>query len=223
MTLILYIPCDNGCILLSDRQNTYPDAQKSEVTKIHVQGELGPAIGCSGGTDIIRSLYTRIMDTWETNDGNVRGRIKDCYEKVLEDARKTLRHVGTIFDPDLEMLGVEVAEGQLKPFRINVLLDIGLNANRISAVPEGIPEVQRYLAVNTGHLCEGQAILLGEEILRQVSFSNYKVGAPEYHGYDYVRISAEGKFTVEYQEGSLQRLELSEVLRRVKIEGEKAA
>jgi hypothetical protein len=51
-------------------------------------------------------------------------------------------------------------------------------------------------------------------------FLNYNIGPPEYHGYDFVKITADGAFTDTKVEAKLDRLDPSQLIRKVRIEEE---
>ena len=220
MSLILFIPHSEGCILLADRQDTLESGSKNEVTKLYVQGVKGPAIGSSGNTHVIQDLYDKIRDKWETEEGNSYDKIKVFYKEVYTGVLEIRTLTGTRVDPHLEMLIVEAGGGNIAAFCLKGFIRTRIDAGHIGAVPEGVSEVQQYLRLDTSELSEEEAILFGELILRQVAFSNYTVGPPEYHGYDYVKISTDGNFIFEHKKETLPRLEPSELLKKVKIEEE---
>lgn len=220
MTLILFIPHCEGCILLSDRQSTLESGYKNEVTKLHVQGVKGPAIGSSGNTRVIQNLYDKIRDRWEEEQGNSCYKIIVFCKEILADVQEIRRFTNMRVNPTLEMLIVEAGGENITPFCLKGFLPARIDVTHIGAVPEDISEVQRYLRIDTTKFSEDEAILLGEEILRQVAFSNYEVGPPEYHGYDYVKISTDGIFILEHKKETLQRLEPSELLKKVRFEEE---
>lgn len=217
MTLVLFIPHVNGFILLADKQNTIRGTiEKNEVLKLHLQSENGPAVGCAGHTLLIQTLFSHLREEHFAPNQNVcdtiRRKLNQSVDEVTEDARR--------YGPGLEegelrtdMLVFQRNNGNfvLSKFTGLVVTTIA-NLLHIQAVPECNPEAARYLDIDTSDLPEGLAIKVGEEILRQMSFGNYKIGSPEYHGYDLIKVNNAGFFATDNIAGTLPRVDPTELL-----------
>lgn len=218
MTLILFIPHSHGYVLVSDRQDTFPETgAKTEVTKLHIQGNSGPAVGCAGSTSVIQNLYSKMIDTWENLSGKACDRIKSVYTQILEEAANVRSLTGPDIDIDLEMLVIEANNGKIEPFYMFKTFERRISQTHIFSVPQNFPELQHYLGDPILLSTEEDAIRLGESILRQVVFSNYTVGPPEYHGYDVVRISKIGGFSYSKVDPTIKREDLKLLLEHLHL------
>lgn len=216
MTLILFIPHSHGYVLVADRQDTFTGTGcKTEVTKLYIQSKTGPAVGCSGSTSVIQNLYSKMSDAWENLSGKACDKIKSLYTEILEEAAKVRQLTGSDIEADLEMLVIETNEGKIEPFYMFKTFERRISSTHIFAVPQNFPELQHYLGEPIPLSAEEDAIDLGEFILRQMVFSNYTIGPPEYHGYDVVRISETGKFSCSKVEPKIKREDLKLLLERL--------
>ena len=196
---MLFIPYSSGFVLLADKQNTVKGtSEKQEVEKLFLYAGNGPALGCAGHTLFIKKLYSLLKEETLAQNQNSCDIIK----------RKLFDTIG-LFTKDATAYGPRLEEGELRTEalllqRINGtfsltkligLVDYPLDLSHIQAVPELSPEALRYLEVRTSDLSQESAIAIGEEILRQNAFYNYKIGPPEYHGYDLIKIDNQGAFS----------------------------
>ena len=125
---------------------------------------------------------------------------------------------GARTDPMIETLFVEViAETILSFTAAGPALSRTLDCKKIVAVPEDFPEAQQYLRIDSRNLSEKEAIDLGEQILRQMCFLNYTIGPPEYHGYDFIKVKANGAFAGVTIPAKLNMLDPSQLINKVRI------
>ena len=221
MTLILFIPHSHGYVLVSDRQDTFPETgAKTEVTKLYIQSNAGPAVGCSGSTSVIQNLYSKMSDKWGNLSGKACDRIKSLYMEILEEAANVRRLTGSYIEADLEMLVIEANKGKIEPFYMFKTFERRINSTHIFVVPQNFPELQHYLGDPILLSAEEDAIRLGESILRQMVFSNYTIGPPEYHGYDVVKISETGEFSCSKVEPKIKREDLKLLLEHLHLRTE---
>ena len=222
MTLVLLIPYSQGCILLADRQDSYSDSDsKQERTKLLLQSANGPALGCTGDSRFIENLFATIREKWGSLQGDTYNRFKGLYEKLLVETHEQNKLTGARINLVIETILVEVQNGNIVSFgAAGPLRSRTINCQRIAAAPEDFPEVQQYLRIDSKNLSEKEAVDLGEQILRQMCFLRYTVGPPEYHGYDYIKITPEGVFEGKTVGAKLLRLDPSQLLSKVHIEQE---
>lgn len=219
MTLVLFVPYDEGCILFGDRQNSYDDGYKEEVQKLHLQSHIGPAMGCAGDTELIETLYAR-MRTETINSRNVCRRVKKLLTAICEELGKTRSYGTAGLYENVEMIIVAADDQRLTPFYMHGLVERPIG-EKIEAIPKDNREVRKFLgsqSIDTHTFSERQAILLSEQILTQMVFYNSKIGPPEYHGYDYIRVS-KGGFSLIHRNPTKERFSnFSDVLKHVQIE-----
>ena len=218
MTLILFIPYAEGCILMGDRQNSHlrdPEGYKDEISKVHLHGANGPAIGCAGHSYFIEVLYNRLKDDQEITNENICGKIKkNILPKVISDFHETVRYTSlyaNTYTSDVEMIVLTKNETRIVPIHLYGFIDMKIDPAHIFAVPRENRGIKKYLEIDSCGFSENQAISLGEELLRQVAFFNFTVGPPEYHGCDLVRVR-NGEFLVQYKQSILTRKTPSEVV-----------
>jgi len=221
LTLVLLIPYSEGCILLADRQNSYDSGSKQERTKILLQSANGPALGCAGDSRLIENLFASIKEKWSSQEGDSYNKFKTIYEKLLVETAELNKLTGARIDPLIETILVEVQGGKIVslgaagPARSRMI-----DCQSIVAIPEDFPEVQQYLRIDSRSLSEKEAIDLGEQILRQMCFLNYRIGPPEYYGYDFIKITPDGAFADKNVGAKLDRLDPSQLFSKVHIEEE---
>lgn len=221
MTLVLFIPHSEGFVLISDRQNTskYPAVEKNEVKKLHLQSENGPAIGCAGHTFLIQTFFSDLRSGNLGTQGNICKNIEEtlrnAFLKVTDDARKFGSHLeGEELRPEMLVLYIENGKIFLSKFT-GFISHLITDLSKIYSVPEVSPLAARYLCIDTGKLTESEAVLVGEEILRQMAFDNYTIGPPEYHGYDVIRVNRGGSFLEYTVPKTNDRVESSDLLNYV--------
>jgi hypothetical protein len=211
--LVLFIPYSQGCILLADRQDTYGDGSKAEILKLFLLRENGPAIGCSGPSTIIRKFYSDLAESKLMPDEGICEQATKILEKIFIDIQRNARYSQNGLragDLALDALIMESHEGKITLSKLESLLPYRLDPSKIVAIPR-IPDAERYLNIDTSDFSEKKAIFLGEEILRQVSFSNYTIGPPEYHGYDMIKITNAAAFSVDSVGRTLVKRDASEL------------
>jgi hypothetical protein len=221
LTLVLLIPYSQGCILLADRQNTYDSGSKQERTKILLQSANGPALGCAGDSRFIENFFASLREKWISIEGDSYNKFKTVYEKLLVETSELNKLTGAKIDPLVETILVEVQAGKIVSFgAAGPARSRMIDCESIVAIPEDFPEVQQYLRIDSKNLSEKEAIDLGEQILRQMCFLNYEIGPPEYHGYDFVKITPDDVFTDKKVGAKLNRLDPSQLFSKVHIEEE---
>lgn len=218
MTLVLFIPHGQGCVLIADRQNTRKQGIKDEVTKIYLEGDEGPAIGCAGSTEIIQNLYARMRDSGNITNSNIRERVNDLWLEITKNVIKVHSIVGEqgikYEELDIESLIIEIDRGSITPFYMHRGNYRRIDMDTITAIPTGLPDINTFLKIPVVELSEETAIKLGEYILRQMVFSNYEIGPIEYHGYDFIRVSIDGQFTLDKKGPTVKRnLGYSDILK----------
>ena len=213
MTLVLLIPYNQGCLLIADRQETFPDGSKIEFTKLYCHGDNGPALGCAGGADLIRKLYSELRgQDFSTQDSFTI--IKKKLDQSIKEASKNATLMGPGLDPyrlGIDFLLVELQNKNMVASLFNRLWIRKIDRNKICAIPEENIAVRQYL-IDTTSFSEKDAIGFGAKILRQVSFNNVTVGPPEYHGYDMIKVTNSGKFSFVNEPATFQRLTVNELL-----------
>jgi len=226
LTLVLLVPHRQGFVLIADRQNTRENGYKDEFTKLYLQSDQGPAIGCAGSTEIIKALYGEIKASADITNNNICEKIKEIQTNILPDILKTASLIGPGLlsgKLTLEIFVIKAEAGNVVPLYMQGFCVRKINASKINAIPEESPNVRRYLDIDTNTFSEKKAILVGYEVLRQAVLSNYKIGPPEYHGYDLIKVRRNGEFTSITQAG-LQEMSVSELLnhlnKRTEIEEE---
>jgi hypothetical protein len=221
LTLVLLIPYNQGCILLADRLNSFDSGSKQERKKILLQSANGPALGCAGDSRFIENLFLSIREEWGSLRGDSYNKFKALYEKLILETYELNKLTGAKIDLSIETILVEVQGGKIVSFvAAGLIRSKIIDCQSILAIPEDFPEVQQYLRIDSRNLSENEAIDLGEQILRQMCFLNYRIGPPEYHGYDFVRITADGTFADTKVEAKLDRLDPSQLIKKVRIEEE---
>jgi hypothetical protein len=212
------IPYSQGCLLLADRQNSYDRGSKQERTKVLLLSANGPALGCAGDSRLIENLFATLREKWNTLQTDSYNRFKSIYEKLLVETAESNRLTGARTDPVIETLFVEVNTGTILSFTAaGPARSRTLDGQKIVAIPEDFPEVQQYLRIDSRNLSEKEAIDLGEQILRQMCFLNYMIGPPEYHGYDFVKVTPNGDFASATIPAKLNMLDPSQLINKVRI------
>lgn len=214
LTLGILFPFNEGYFLISDRQNTFGHGHKNKITKIYVQGVNGPAISFAGSSALIRKIIGEVYSSTLTND-NVKDVLKKIREKAFAETitELSMRKVGPKSkDLHLEMFVIIFGEN-LEFYRLQEghLIRI-TDLTKIYIIPEDTPSMRLYQELDTSSLSEDLAIQTGEELLRQASFSNYYIGPPDYHGYDYVKITNDGRFLMQKIEPSCDEVGAADLL-----------
>lgn len=222
--MVLFIPHSQGCVLLADRQDSYYDGSKIEINKLRLQDENGPAIGCSGPSTIIRKFYSDLAKSRINPEIDVCDQIKKALENVFIELQGNARYSKDGLGADdlaLDALVIEFQEGKITLSRLESLVPYRLDASKMAAIPR-IPVVERYLNIDSSNFSEKKAILLGEEILRQLSFFYHTIGPPEYHGYDMIKITNAATFSIDGSNRTLVKRDASELLNYVNqtVDGE---
>jgi len=209
LTLVLFIPHSQGCVLIADRQNTRGQGIKDEITKIYLEGDEGPAIGCAGSTEIIQNLYARMRDSGNITNSNIRERVNNLWLEITKNVLKVHSIVGEqgikYEELDIESLIIEIDGESITPFYMHSGIYRRIDVDSITAIPTGIPGMNAFSKTPVVELSEETAIKLGEFILRQMTFSDYTIGPIEYHGYDFVRVTNDGHFTLDKKEPTVNR------------------
>jgi hypothetical protein len=215
LTLVLHIPFNQGCLLIADRQETYDDGSKTNFTKLCSYGDNGPAMGCAGGSDLIRKLFSEVKTIDFSIVENPIKTVKERLEQSITEARENAKLIGPGIDPTqlrVEFFFVEIQEGTISSKSFNCLWGIKeMDGNIINALPENNKDVKEYL-IDTSSFSKDKAKRLGVEILRQVSLRDSTVGAPEYHGYDVIEITNSGKFSFYSKPAIYKRCTITELL-----------
>jgi len=216
VTLVLFIPHRDGCVLVSDKQNTHRDGSKTEVTKLYLHDRSGPAIGCAGHTLVIQKLYSKLKHLNFTNNEDICNRIKRTLPPIIDDVTKTNAlmgpglHKGELFT---EIMVVCVSDGgSITPFHFRGFIDIEVDPSKIIVIPEQSSASSRYQDLDTNSFSEKEATSLGEEILRQTAFSNSTIGSPEYHGFDVITVNRDREFSFSSKPAIVPRRTISESL-----------
>lgn len=216
MTLVLFIPHRNGCILVSDKQNTHVDGSKTEVTKLYLHNKSGPAIGCAGHTLVIQKLYSKLKHFNFTNVDDICNRIKKTLPPIIDDVNQTNAlmgpglHKGELFT---EMVVLCVRDGSsIAAFHFRGFIDIEVEPSKIIIIPEHSSASSRYRDLDTSSFSEKEATSLGKEILRQTAFSNSTIGSPEYHGFDVITVNRDREFSFSPKPAIVRRRTISESL-----------
>ena len=213
------IPYSQGAILLADRQNTFENSwSKQERLKILLLSPNGPVLGCAGDSQFIENLFATLKDEWTTLQSDSYSRFKSVYTKLSEEAADANRFAGAGMNPLIETVLVEVQGGRVLAFSAMGPARKTIDCRNLAAIPMDFPEIQQYLRIDSKSLSDKEAIDLGEQILRQMCFLNYKIGAPEYHGYDFVKITNAGAFTSTNVAPKISRLDPSQLIDKVRIE-----
>lgn len=89
MTLIIYLRCKDGCILISDREESSDFGQSSEVQKNYLAKKKDFALAGGGDGWHIDSLITKL-----NGDDGING--QNVVEKSLSSYRNILRSMGGI-------------------------------------------------------------------------------------------------------------------------------
>lgn len=213
MTLVLLIPYDQGCVLMADRQETFSDGSKDDLTKLYCHGDDGPAMGCAGGADLIRKLFSELRGLNFSTQSPLTI-IKQQLDQSIREASENAALMGPGLDPDrmkIDFLLVETQNDDLVASSFNGLWTRKLDRTKIHAIPEDNVVVKQYL-IDTTSFTEENAIGFGLRVLRQISLHNYTVGPPEYHGYDMIKIDDTGKFAFVSKPATFRRLTVSELL-----------
>lgn len=215
--MVLLIPYNQGCFLIADRQETFRDGSKTEFTKLYLHGDNGPAMGCAGGADLIRKLYSELrgldfsIQTPSTS-------IKQKLDQSIKEAHENAALIGPGLDPDrlkIDFFLIEIRNNEIDTSLFNRLWIRKIDRAKIHAIPEENIAVRQYL-IDTTSFSEEDAISFGIEILRQVSFHNVTVGPPEYHGYDMIKTTNSGKFSFVSEPATFQRRTVNELLTEIK-------
>jgi hypothetical protein len=161
-----------------------------------------------------------MKDNWEKKNGDAGNdyrRIQSFYKELMKDVSFISSERNRTFDPRLEMLIVEVDEGEIMPFYMLGLMESKIDVPCIKCVPQYFPEIQSYLGLLTDSLSEKEAISLGEGILKQACLFNLNVGPPEYHGYDVIKVSRSGDFSHFRKEPVEKRKDPMELLESIRL------
>jgi len=145
---------------------------------------------------------------------------ESVYQNILRDAIYKEQGL-TKSDLELEMFVVSFADNRINPFHIITGVELPINLSGISAVPENFQEISNYIGIDTRSLTEGKAIKAGEVILRQAVFSNYSIGPPEYHGYDLIKVTKDGKFSFSKEKATIRKVDPSNLLSYINSKFEK--
>jgi hypothetical protein len=211
---VLFIPHSQGAILLADKQDTYSDGSKGEILKLFLRGENGPAIGCSGPSVIIRKFYSDLAEARLNPALSTCEQATEVLEKIFAEMERTARYMQEGLrqgDLTIDALIVESKDGTLVLSKLEGLMHYRLDIRKMAVIPR-IAEVEGYLDIDTSSFSETKAMHLGEEILRQMSFSHHTIGAPEYHGYDMIKIANNAAFLVESRNRTLEKRDASRLL-----------
>jgi len=88
MTLLIYLPCKDGCILISDRLEVDLDGAKYEVDKIFVPQTCDFAIAGAGSSSIIETYFARMERSSEVDGNNVDQKFEEIMKEILPSEEK---------------------------------------------------------------------------------------------------------------------------------------
>jgi hypothetical protein len=211
----LFIPYDDGYFLVADRQNTLDNGFKAEIKKLHLQSDNGPAIGGAGYTSIIQNLYSELGGRDLTACQNICKEIGDTLAQIIAKVYEIDKLTGVVIrsenlSPEMFMVANGDSGVSLFHFYGATYMKID-DLSVIGALAEKNQRITDYLGRNTCKLPEEKAVLLGKEILTQMAFSDNSIGPPEYHGFDLIRITREGKFTAIPKGPIIRKMDASSV------------
>jgi hypothetical protein len=99
LTLILFIPYQQGCILLSDKQRTLLpsnlknwDGHKDEFTKLFFDNKMGFALGCAGNLDIAEVFFSNLMTYDSSKYGDCLDFITSSLNGACDEQIKNLKY-----------------------------------------------------------------------------------------------------------------------------------
>lgn len=196
----MYIPYNSGSILIADRQSIESDFTgicKKEVEKLCLKSETGPALGGAGDTELIQTLFGKVRERRDIDNRNAIGELEKLILEVADQCKVMYREYTEFRSllEDLELIVVNYNNENIIPCHFHGVFHAPLEKTRCYGIGAGFRASGSLLNFDTNDLPERGAIQWGETILRQVAILNYTVGAPEYHGYDVISVSNEGKFT----------------------------
>jgi len=216
MTLVMYIPYKEGCILISDRQDTEEVRNgicKREVKKLYLVSEKGPAIGCSGDTELFLALFEKLRHQTNVNNDNV----CDTIVKLLLELAKQWKDMYGGIEHSLENIEMFVVtwKNGIIPYHLHGILPKSIDRARCHGIGTGYSASGPLLNPSTTNLSDQEVIALGEEIMRQVARLNYTVGPPEYHGYDIIKVSKNGKFITDSKPPTIRELDFASIIKEL--------
>lgn len=177
VTLITYIPYDDGSLIISDRQNTYfDDMSREPINKIIAIPSLNSIIGFAGPTQMGRYLIDQLrytilnltfIDTY-----------RDVYERCYGTPMLGFR------EEDVEFLVVNIEGGNKKLYKIIGSLTNEIDLDVCTALGCGSKYLIPQLQLEAHSINRHQAEQFGLRLLKYVSIIDIRVGDPLIYGYN---------------------------------------
>ena len=217
------IPYNGGVNLIGDRLVTYEDGSIREIKKFLVLNDYNTILGCAGDTSLIESFFTQMTDCEGIDINNIYNSIRPNLKEVIDQFVAMNATSNVLYYNNIEILIVIYVNDSIELHHMRGLAGKRLNNNELNYIPENNSDVQRYTRINTLNFDLKKSTIFGEELLRQASFFNHKIGPPEYHGYDQIIITNEGLINYNNIPPYLNRIdpvEILEYITRFEIEEE---
>lgn len=185
MTLVIYIPFNDGTLLISDRQDTYyNDLRKEPINKIVAISNLRAVVGFAGDTQKCRFLIDQLRRT-------------NLSLSFLETYRQEYRRCYGIPElgfqqDDVELLVVTYNSNNEKVV-YNVLgaLTNEIDSDKCAAIGSGAKSILPQLQLNTLKIEKEEAEKFGLTLLKYASIIDLSIGDPVNHGYNLSLIETE--------------------------------
>lgn len=186
MTLVIYIPFNEGSLLISDRQNTYSfSLTRESVTKIISLNNLLSVVGFSGDTQKCRYLIDQLRREEDTTfEETYRNVYRRCYGSP---------ELGFLGQGEIEFLVVSrnAAEQNYEVINIMDALPSRVDRNKCLAIGDGSKYILPQLNIDTLNINSEEAEKFGLRLIYYVSISGLTVGNPAILGYNVCFIETE--------------------------------
>lgn len=192
MTLIIFIPFNEGVLLMGDKQNTYLSAGTREpLCKIDLITDEGPVIAGAGSTNAYRATIHRLSHNLSVNHKNI---AEKFLEKLKQNYDETLRYTSEKLDVTALTVGRVGANIIVKKIEDYLIYD--LDTKKCCAIGSGVDFISPQLKIDTINRTKSEVIKFGLTLIKYASYTNNLVSAPETYGCDYTIINNDGPIEI---------------------------
>jgi len=183
MTLVIFIPYNEGGILISDRQNTYGDGSIEPIDKIAYIEELNVVSGFAGDTTKCMYLLDKLKE--ETDEEIFLEHYRRVYEECY--GRNALEFTNF----DTKLLTLLWLEDGLNLYRIFGATPNRLPIERCYAIGSGSRHIIPHMQIDTLEREVGEVEKFGTMLLEYSHRCDNTIGSPISYGYNIALMNAD--------------------------------
>jgi len=194
MTLVVYFPCKDGCVLISDRMETNDAGAGTATNKIFLSRNREFAIGGVGDSKLIERLFAEIYSDGAVNGANV---VEKFEEKIQNLSADDLKYVSSPEDLEYRNAQFITVVWQTEGARVTYVSVVkgkyfseGMNKDYHQVKGEG-DDWANYFLKNKAYQNYSlkEAIAYGIAIMQEVADNHRGVGRLEQFGFSIVAYS----------------------------------